>query len=136
MSIEHYALLKTIHICLVILSLSLFSLRGLMMIANIPNYRHKYFRYLTATNDSILLIIGISLVYMLSDVITHVTWFWEKMLFLILYIVSGSMSISHLDNKTGQISMFLTALLCAAIMLTLALTKESLLFALLTEVIK
>jgi len=131
MDIEYYGLLRIAHITLVTVSLSIFTLRGLLLISDNQSYRLKVFRYLTASIDSLLLIFGISMALMLSDVIAHATWFWEKMLFLLLYIVLGTLAINRLKQRRQQLIALVLSFLCAAQMLNLALNKTPALFSVL-----
>ncbi|MBT8448920.1 MAG: SirB2 family protein [Gammaproteobacteria bacterium] len=121
---ESYLTIKTFHVATVILSLCIFSVRGTMMLVSKGNYRHKYWRLISAFNDSLLLVLGGYLSY-INSVVWQIAWFQEKMLFLFLYIIFGTLAINRLRNRLSRQITLLLAFICAGHTLQLALYKTT-----------
>ena len=124
---EYYQTLKLLHVLTVVFSLGMFSVRSVLMLAGSENYKHRYWRMLTAFNDSILLVLGGFLVY-LNSILWEIAWFQEKMLFLILYILFGTLGLNRLKHTIASRLALILAFLCAIHMLSLALGKAAWLF--------
>ena len=122
--LETYLTIKSFHIITVILSLTMFTVRGFMLVVDKGNYKHRYWRLATAFNDSLLLTLGGYLSY-INSVLWQMGWFQEKMGFLLLYIVFGTLAINRLKNRNARLLCLLLAWICAFHMLQLALFKDT-----------
>lgn len=124
---ESYQTIKIFHVLVVSISLTMFIMRSGMMLLSIGNYKHRLWRLLTAFNDTVLLVLGAYLTYINSG-IWHMPWFQEKMLFLLLYIILGTLALNRLQAKLMRRLCLIVALGCAIHMLQLAVTKNAFFF--------
>ena len=122
---EFYVSIKAYHIGLAVLSVTIFSLRGILMLAGNSTYKSRWFRLGTPLIDTVLLILGVSLAVTLGELVFKMPWFVEKMVLLVLYIVLGTMALKRLSNKRHKNIALVMALACAAGMFHAALTKQS-----------
>lgn len=97
------------------------------MIADKPVYRHRLFRLITPLNDTILMVLGLTMVFTIGENIWGASWFQEKMAYLLLYIVFGTLALNRLDNKKMQIVAYIIALGFAGCMIFAARFKSALL---------
>ena len=103
-----YLVIKNLHIFLAILSVAIFSVRGVLILRQNEGYKHRLFRLLTPFIDTILLLLGIAMASLFGAGILELPWFIAKLVFIILYIISGILAM-RLPTYKGQV----TALLCA-----------------------
>lgn len=118
-----YGVIKLVHISLISSSLILFAVRGVLKVRQI-DYRNLYppLKWLPHVIDTFILLSGALLV-----TITHTPifsgWLSLKLLFLLAYIISGSLTLKYAHSKTQIWGGIFVALSCAGIMIKIALTK-------------
>lgn len=115
--------LWTLHVSLVCLSLFLFVWRGICMWRRIPIQSHTWKRSVPDMIDSLLLISGISLAYILSVTPWHDDWLFMKLVGLIVYIVLGIMALREREILWRKRTYFMLALLTAIYMVAVAHSK-------------
>lgn len=121
-----YLTLKSIHISLVAVSLSIFLIRGILMLIRKGLYRHRIFRIIPPMVDTVLLGTGVALMMILHQYPTNQPWLMVKLTALLVYILSGTVALNRVNNYRIQISGFVLALLTAIFMLTVARTHHPL----------
>lgn len=120
---DNYFILKSIHIALAILSVSLFSVRGVLLLLNNSSYRHRLYRLITPLIDSILLTLGIAMAVIIGRDIWSMDWFVLKISLIICYIVTGTLALNRLKVRGQQVKALLVAWIFAAGIFYTALAK-------------
>jgi len=122
--IQFYTQIRLIHILAVLLSGSLFALRGLLMLLRSRDASHPLLRYLSYAIDTTLLTAALLLVTMLHQYPFVHAWLTMKVLLLILYIVLGSLALKRGRTRTIRIVCYFAALLVFAFIVSVALTHN------------
>lgn len=120
---DNYFILKSIHIALAILSVSLFSVRGVLLLLNNSLYRHRLYRLITPLIDSILLTLGIAMAVIIGRNIWSMDWFVLKISLIICYIITGTLALNRLKVRGQQVKALLMAWIFAAGIFYTALAK-------------
>jgi uncharacterized membrane protein SirB2 len=108
--IEHYVAIKHTHVTAVLLSVSLFALRGMLMLAGSRHTHHGVLRHASYVIDTVLLASAVLLTVILAQYpFTH-GWLTAKVLALIAYIVLGSFALKR-GRTYAQRAGFLAAAL-------------------------
>lgn len=123
-----YATLKSLHLTTIALSLALFVLRGLWMIAESPHLRARWARIVPHVNDTVLLVSGISLAYTLGLSPLEHGWLAAKIVALLAYIVLGTIALKRGRTRGRRIAAWLAALLVFGYMAAVAVTHNPLPF--------
>jgi uncharacterized membrane protein SirB2 len=95
----------------VILSGSLFALRGALMLARSPYTNHWTMRYLSYIIDTTLLTAGFMLMTILHQYPFVQGWLTAKVLLLVLYIFLGLQALKYGRTRQRQIASYALALL-------------------------
>ena len=90
-----YPWIKPAHVGLVTLSGTLFAVRGLAVLAQQPWPMRRAWRLLSYGIDTLLLTAGVLLWATLQLNPVHDSWLGAKLLLLLVYIVLGSLALSH-----------------------------------------
>jgi len=115
-----YIFIKTLHIITVTLSLSGFLLRAWWRFNDPQKLSLKSVRIVPHINDTVLLLSAVALMVMLGQYPTIYNWQGGKILFLLLYIVTGAMTLkTRFSHSTSLIALFF-ALACFSMILLLA----------------
>lgn len=115
MFIEHYLLVKNIHIALVLLSGSLFVLRGLwVLLAGSGSALQKTVNRLSYVIDTCLLLAAFVLLMILNYAPLSAAWLQTKLLLLMLYVVFGALAFRAKYNLRMRWLAYAAALLCFA----------------------
>jgi uncharacterized membrane protein SirB2 len=107
---EFYTQIKYAHVLCVILSGSLFALRGLMMLARSQQVNHPGLRYLSYAIDTALLTAALMLVAILHQYPFVQSWLTVKVLLLALYVVLGMFALRRGHQRAVQVACFFAAL--------------------------
>lgn len=119
-----YGLVKHIHLTTIVITLTLFVLRGIWMMADSPRLQLRWVRIVPHVNDTLLLISGIGLAIMLGQYPLVNGWLTAKLFGLILYIVLGTIAIKRGRTKRIRIVAWIAALLVFAYIVTVAVTHN------------
>ena len=122
--IEFYPQIKFVHVTAVILSGSLFALRGLLMLVRSRSTNHPALRYLSYAVDTTLLTAALMLVTMLHQYPFVQGWLTVKVLLLVAYIVLGTLALKRGRTRTAQVTCFFAALLVFAFIASVALAHN------------
>ena len=96
-----YTLIKQLHLATLVVTLALFVLRGLWMMADSPRLKARWVRVVPHVNDTLLLASGISLAVLLQQYPLVHGWLTAKFFALILYIVLGTYALKDRDAPCG-----------------------------------
>lgn len=120
-----YLLIKTLHIGTAILTISGFALRGYWMITQSEKLQHKVTRIAPHVVDTVFLLSGITLVFMLNLNPLSQPWLLAKFAGLILYIVLGTFAIKRGATLKIRVIAFIGALTVFAYIAGVAITKSA-----------
>lgn len=99
-----YAAIKLLHISCIVLSYTLFFLRGIWMLRASPVMQQRWVKIVPHLIDSVLLGSAITLAIMLGVSPFSAPWLFAKIIALLLYIVLGSIALKR--GKTLRIRLF------------------------------
>jgi len=124
--IEFYQQIKFAHVLCVILSGSLFALRGMMMLAGSRLANHAALRYLSYAIDSALLTAALMLITILHQYPFVQVWLTVKVLLLVVYIVLGVFALRRGRTRRIRAICYLAALVVFASIIGVALAHNPL----------
>jgi len=124
--IELYPQVKFVHVMCVILSGSLFALRGMMMLAGSRFANHSALRYLSYAIDTALLTAALMLVTILHQYPFVQAWLTVKVLLLVVYIVLGVYALRRGRTRRVRAICYVAALATFASIVGVALTYDPL----------
>jgi len=119
---------KHLHITLAVLSVSLFTLRFIWLLANSAKLQAKWVKITPHIIDTLLLIVGIALMAKLYINPLEQLWLAEKLIALFAYIFTGYYTLKLARNRTMQIIGYLGAMGWVMLIVKLAMTREPLFF--------
>ncbi len=119
-----YLALKWIHIGCAILSISGFALRGVLMLADSPLLAARFVRVAPHVVDTVLLASALWLAALIGQYPFVQGWLTAKVLALVAYIVLGSVALKRARSKPVRAAAFALALLSAAYIVSVALTRD------------
>jgi len=115
-----YLILKNPHLTTIAITLTLFVLRGIWMMAGSPLLQARWVRIVPHVNDSLLLASGIGLAVLIRQYpLTH-GWLTAKFFALIAYIVLGTIALKRGRTRGQRISAWFAALLVFGYMAAVA----------------
>lgn len=117
---EFYPQIKAVHVYCVLLSVALFSLRGLAMIAGQRWPRANPVRWLSWSIDTTLLTAALMLAAILPGALFANHWLTVKLVFLVVYVVLGHRCLSASMSKRTRPLWFIAALACYGFMYSVA----------------
>lgn len=122
---EYYPAIKSAHVALVLTSGCLFALRGLLRIAGSEAGNGRPVRLLSAAIDTLLLVGGVSLIFVLRLNPATTAWLATKLLLLVAYIVLGSLALRRARTSGRRALAFAAALACFASMYAIARAHDA-----------
>ena len=122
--IEFYPQIRWIHIAAVILSGSLFALRGLLMLARSRTTNHPALRYLSVAIDTTLLTAALMLVTILHQYPFVQDWLTVKVLLLVVYIVLGTLALKRGRTRAMQTTCYFAALVVYLFIVSVAIAHN------------
>lgn len=121
-----YPWLLPLHITLVTLSVSLFAARGLGVLVGQAWPMAGWARGLAPVVDSLLLLAGGTLWWLLQLNPTQNPWLLAKLVLLIVYIVLGTLALRRAPTRTAKALCFALALAVVGFMVGIALAHHPL----------
>ena len=115
-----YVVLKNLHLATIALTLTLFVLRGVWMMADSPRLQARWVRIVPHVNDTLLLTSGISLAILMQQYPLVHGWLTAKFFALIAYIVLGTIALKRGKTKVQRVVAWIAALLVFAYMIAVA----------------
>jgi uncharacterized membrane protein SirB2 len=119
-----YTILKLIHVVSVILSFSLFFVRGVWMIRASPALQRRWVKIVPHINDTLLLVSAIALVVMTQRNPVEEPWLAAKICGLLIYIVLGMTAFKFSKTSSGKLTAWISAQIAFAYIVLVALTKS------------
>jgi uncharacterized membrane protein SirB2 len=110
--IEFYPQIKLVHVSAVMLSGSLFALRGLSLLAGLRWPRHALVRYLSYSIDTVLLTAAMMLLTILPRELYANGWLLAKLGFVASYVVLGILGFRPQRGRGARAGLLLAAALC------------------------
>jgi len=121
-----YITLKALHLGSVALSISGFTVRGLLMLIDSPLIWNRWVRTLPHIVDTLLLVSGLWLAALINQYPGTSGWLTVKLVALFIYIGLGFVALRLGRTKNVRLAAFIGALLCFAYMAQVALSKSPL----------
>lgn len=119
--LEYYPQIKSVHVLSVLASISLLTLRGMLVLAGRSAWAlSPGLRYLSFSIDTVLLAAALTLVSILPSALFANHWLSVKLVFLVIYVGLGSLALRGQRGRTARALMLTLALLCAAAMASIA----------------
>lgn len=122
---DYYPLLKLIHVGSAVLSVSLFTIRGIWMMAWPQLLRLRVVRVVPHIVDTLLLASALLLAWRLGQYPFVHGWLTAKIIALPVYIALGSIALKHGATKTVRVVAWLLALLTFGYIAAVAVTKQA-----------
>ena len=119
----NYLLIKQLHMVLALVSVCGFVLRWQWQVRSHPLSRHPLTRVAPHVVDTLLLLLGVALVWLSGLLPWQVPWLAAKLTGLLVYILLGMAAMS-VTSRTGKIAAFGFALITFTWMVSVALTKH------------
>jgi uncharacterized membrane protein SirB2 len=119
-----YALLKILHLCMAVLTISGFIVRGAWMLSGSVNLDRKLVRILPHIIDTVFLLSGIGLIVLLQLPIIGSPWLIAKLTALIVYIMLGTIALRRGKTMRVKAIAFILALLTFTYIVGVALSKS------------
>lgn len=114
------------HLALVVLSGTLFALRGLGVLAGARWPLHKVLRIGSVVIDTLLLVAGGTLWALLQLNPLRETWLGAKLVLLVLYVVLGSWALRRAGTTAARAAFLVAALTVLATMVSIGWTRHPL----------
>lgn len=108
--IEFYPQIKFVHVLCVILSGSLFFVRGVLMLAGSRLANHAAARWLSYAIDTTLLTAALMLITILHQYPFVQAWLTVKVLLLVAYIVLGVLALRRARTRRARAICFVAAI--------------------------
>ena len=124
--IKFYPQILFIHILCVVLSGSLFSVRGLLMLMHSRYTNHMVLRRLSQVIDTTLLVAALFLISMLHQYPFVQSWLTVKVVLLVVYIVLGIFALHAGRTRRVRVTCLVAALLVYAFIISVALAHNPL----------
>lgn len=121
-----YLAIKLLHVGCVLLSYSLFLLRGIWVLRASPVMQQRWVKVVPHLIDSVLLGSAIALALMLELSPFAAPWLAAKILALLLYIVLGSLALKRAKTQRGKLAAWLAAQAVFCYIVLTALTHDAL----------
>jgi uncharacterized membrane protein SirB2 len=118
--IEYYLPLRHLHIGCAILSISLFTLRGGLMLAESSWQRNFVLRYLPHAVDTVLLTSALMLTTIIHQYPFVNGWLTTKVLLLVAYVVLGNIALKRGRTRRLRMVALAGALLSVAFLVSVA----------------
>lgn len=120
-----YLAIKLLHVGCVLLSYSLFLLRGIWVLRASPVMQQRWVKVVPHLIDSVLLGSAITLALMLELSPFAAPWLAAKILALLLYIVLGSLALKRARTQRGKLVAWLAAQAVFCYIVLTALTHDA-----------
>jgi uncharacterized membrane protein SirB2 len=117
---EYYLGLRHAHIGLALLSVTIFILRGGLMLAGSPARHAPWLRYSSMLVDTLLLTAALMLTSIIHQYPFATGWLTMKVALLVVYVVLGSVALRRGRTRAVRAIAFAAALLTVGFMFTVA----------------
>ncbi|MBI5790869.1 MAG: SirB2 family protein [Rhodocyclales bacterium] len=121
-----YLAVKYVHVISVVLSLTGFFLRGILMMRDSPLLAARWVRVLPHINDTVLLTAALTLAAMSGQYPFVVDWVTAKVFGIIAYIILGVLALREASTRRLRIACWLASMAVFGWIVTVALTRRPL----------
>jgi len=121
-----YLAVKYVHVISVVLSVTGFFLRGILMMRDSPLLGARWIRVVPHINDTVLLVAALSLAAMSGQYPFMVDWVTAKVLGVIAYIILGALALRDATTRRMRIICWLASLAVFGWIVSVALTRQPL----------
>ena len=121
---SHYAEIRLLHVCSVVLSGIVFTVRGCLRIGNIALANHPALRLLSHATDTMLLVAAILLTLILHQYPFVNGWLTTKVLLLVVYVALGTLALRRARTSQGRAAAMLGALAVFAYIVGVAIAHD------------
>lgn len=121
-----YAEIRFVHIAAVLFSGGLFLVRGLGLVMGSGWPRAALLRYLSYTNDTVLLTAALMLMTIVQQYPFADAWLTAKVLLLVIYIVLGAMAFRSGTGRARRVGLWLAALAVYGFIISVARAHDPL----------
>jgi uncharacterized membrane protein SirB2 len=115
-----YLQLRHAHITFAILSVAIFTLRGLLMLARSPHVHSPWLKYPSYLVDTLLLTAALMLTTVIHQYPFQTGWLTMKVFLLVVYVVLGSIALKRGRTQAVRVVALVAALLTVAFLFTVA----------------
>ena len=122
--LEFYPQIKFVHVLCVILSGSLFFVRGVLMLAGSRLANHAVARYLSYAIDTTLLTAALMLITILHQYPFVQSWLTVKVLLLVVYIVLGVFALRRARTPRSRAICFAAAIAVFLFIVSVAIAHD------------
>ena len=119
-----FTLVKYVHLTSVVLSLTGFFLRGLLMMRDSPMMNSRWVRVLPHINDTVLLLAALSLAVMSDQYPFVAAWVTAKVLGVTAYIILGALALREASTRRMRIVCWLAAMAVFGWIVSVALSRN------------
>lgn len=119
-----YLFAKHLHVSCVLLSVALFTLRGVLQLLSKPWRQWRALRMAPHINDTVLLSAALWMVWRSEQYPFVLSWLTAKVLALLAYIVLGHFALSPATPSHQRLPYFLAAMTSVAYIVGVALTRS------------
>lgn len=119
-----YLALKLAHITAAILTISGFALRGFWMLTDSANLDRRIVKIAPHIVDSVFLLSGIGLIWILRLPVMSQPWLMAKLLALVFYVLLGTVALRRGKTKRTRTIALLLAILTFAYIAGVAMNKS------------
>jgi uncharacterized membrane protein SirB2 len=116
----YYLALRNLHIGCAVLTITLFVLRGALMLVNSPWQRNVVLRHLPHVVDTVLLTTALMLTTIIHQYPFAVDWLTVKVLLLVIYVVLGSLALKRGRTRAIRTTALVAALIVVGFLLSVA----------------
>lgn len=117
-------MLKLIHVSCVVLSFSLFFMRGIWLMRGASIMRQRWVKIAPHSIDTVLLTSALLLAWQLGYTPFNSPWLAAKIVALLLYIALGILAFRFAKTNGTRLATWLTALLTFVYIVTTAITHD------------
>ncbi|MGB5103745.1 MAG: SirB2 family protein [Steroidobacteraceae bacterium] len=117
---QYYLALRHLHIACAVLTIALFVLRGVLMLAESRWLQTPVLRYLPHVVDTVLLSTALMLLGIVHQYPFVHGWLTVKVVLLVVYIVLGSIAIKRGRTRQIRVAAFVAALATVGFIYTVA----------------
>lgn len=121
-----YFLVKHIHLTAIAISLSLFILRFIWTLRASPIMQQRWVKILPHAVDTILLASAVTLCFLISQYPFADAWLTQKLIFVILYIFMGLLTLKWARSAGMRWTGFIAAIACIVLSAKVAVLKQGL----------
>lgn len=121
-----YTVLKQIHLLAVLLSISLFMVRGVWMLLESPRLRQRWVRIVPHMVDTVLLLSAIGMLVLMRLNPLLLDWLTAKLVALLVYIGLGMVALRYGPSKPIRMAAWLAAVATFVYIVAVAYTKQAL----------